>query len=69
MSTPLTVGTTDSLTWVDGSRGVNALERLAREPDAHNLLEVRARDDVLVRARQGVLDGHSGGLLGDAPSS
>ncbi len=62
MSTPLTVGTADSLTCVDCSRGVHVLERLAGEPEEHDLLEARTVDDVLVRTLERVLDGKTGGL-------
>src|SRR5512132_848103 len=61
MSAPRTLGTAVSLACGDVSCLVCLLERLTGKPKTDDLLEVRARDDVLVRARQRVLDGHSGG--------
>src|SRR5438552_14876453 len=67
MSTPRTFNTSASLACRDASRAVRVLQRLAREPEEHDVLEVRAADDVLVRTRQRVLDGDAGGLrFGDA---
>src|SRR6266508_3984914 len=62
MSTPRTFGMADSLACCDASRGVHVLERLAGEPEEHDLLEARTVDDVLVRTLERVLDGRTGGL-------
>src|SRR2546430_14016679 len=46
---------------------MHVLERLAGEPEEHDLLEARTVDDVLVRTLERVLDGKTGGLgFGDA---
>src|SRR4029453_17249695 len=62
MSTPRTFGTAGSLACFDAPRGVHLLERLAGEPEEHDLLESRTVDDVLVRTLERVLDGETGGL-------
>src|SRR3989442_1294359 len=62
MSTPRTFGTAVILACGDTSRGVNVLERLAGEPEEHDLLEARTVDDVLVRTLERVLDGKTGSL-------
>src|SRR5215211_4339774 len=67
ISTPRAVTTAVSLACAGRSRGVHVLERLAGEALAHDLLEVRTGEDVLVRTRQRVLDGDTSGLgFGDA---
>src|SRR6266536_1340860 len=67
MSTPRTFGTAVSLACAEDSRSMQFLHRFAREAEAHDLLEVRARGDVVVRTRERVLDGDAGGLgFGDA---
>src|SRR5215204_3296759 len=67
MSTPRTLTTAVSLACGAASRGMHVLERLAREPEAHDLLEARTGEDVLVRTLQRVLDGNTSGLgFGDA---
>src|SRR5437763_9435215 len=67
MSTPRTFGTAAILACDDASRGMHVLERLAGEPEEHDLLEARTVDDVLVRTLERVLDGKTGGLgFGDA---
>src|SRR6266516_284956 len=62
MSTPRTFGTAVILACVDASRGMHVLERLAGEPEEHDLLEARTVDDVLVRTLERVLDGKTRGL-------
>src|SRR5215471_9352665 len=67
ISTPRMSGTAVSLARRSRSRGADLLQWLAVETAADHVLEVRARDDVVVRAGDGVLDGDAGGLrLGDA---